>query len=100
MFKIKGGNCPFRNTRKLLQQNKKPSIFGVWSIAYLGAKLWNDNVCNFSDIREIEFSTLKTCMDDPYMLLVDVSDFLANYVSLMHIVGILFSEYKFSSLAS
>ena len=75
MFKIKGGNCPFRNTGKLLQPNKKTTLFGVWSIIYLGANLSNDNVCNFS---EIEFSTLKTCIDDPKMLLVDGSDFLAN----------------------
>ena len=57
--KIKDGNYSFRNTRKLLQPKKKTITFGLRSIAYLGAKLWNDNVCNFSDAREIDFSTLK-----------------------------------------
>ena len=30
---------------------------------------------NFSDAREIDFSTLKTSIDDPSVLLVDGSDF-------------------------
>ena len=75
MFKIKDGNYSFRNTRKLLQPKKKTTTFGLRSIAYLGAKLWNDNVCNFSDTQEIDFSTLKTSIDDPSVLLVDGSDF-------------------------
>ena len=70
----------------------------IWakSITYLGAKLWNDNVCNFSDARNCDFSTLKTNIDDPSVLLVDGNDFpyhqkfLANYVSLMFIVVMLF----------
>ena len=100
MFKIKDGNYSFRNTRKLLQPKKKTTTFGLRSIAYLGAKLWNDNVCNFSDAREIDFSTLKTSIDDPSVLLVDGSDFpylwyfhqkfLAKYVSLMFIIVMLF----------
>ena len=100
MFKIKDGNYSFRSTRKLLQPKTKTPTFGLRSIAYLGAKLWNDNVCNFSDAREIDFSTLKTSIDDPSVLLVDGSDFpylwyfhqnfLAKYVSLMFIVVMLF----------
>ena len=100
MFKIKDGDHSFRNTRKLIQPKKKTTTFGLRSIAYLGAKLWNDNVCNFSDAREIDFSTLKTSIDDPSVLLVDGSDFpylwyfhqkfLAKYVSLMFIVVMLF----------
>ena len=100
MFKIKDGNYSFRNTRKLLQPKKKTTTFGLRSIAYLGAKLWNDNVCNFSDAREIDFSTLKTSIDDPSVLLVDSSvfpylsyfhqKFLAKYVSLMFIDVMLF----------
>ena len=100
MFKIKDGNYSFRNTRKLLQPQKKTTTFGLISIAYLGAKLWNDNVCNFSDAREIDSSTLKTSIADPSVLLVDGSDFpylwyfhrkfLATYVSLIFIVVILF----------
>ena len=88
-------------------QNEKNTTFGLRSIAYLGAKLWNENVCIFSDAREIYFSMLKTCTDDPSVLLVDTlwyfhHDILANYVSLMHIVGMLSSEYNdlcFSILA-
>ena len=52
MLKIKDGNYSFRNTGKLLQPKKKTTTFGLRSIAYLGAKLWNDNVCNFSDPQE------------------------------------------------
>ena len=48
MFKIKDGNYSFRNTRRLVQPKKKPTTFGLRSMAYLGAKLRNDNVCNFS----------------------------------------------------
>ena len=65
MFKIKDGNYFFHNKRKLLQPKKKTTIFGLRSIAYLGAKLWNDNVCNFGDAREIEFSTLKQVLMTP-----------------------------------
>ena len=100
MFKIKDGNYSFRNTRKLLKPKKKTTTFGLRNIAYLGAKLWNGHVCNFSDALEIDFSTLKTSIDDPSVLLVDDSDcphlwylhqkFLANYVSLMYIVLMLF----------
>ena len=100
MFKIKNGNYSFHNTRKLLQLKKKTTTFGLRSIVDLGAKLWNDNVYNFSDAREICFSTLKTSIDDSSVLLVDGSDFpylwyfhrkfLANYVSLMFIVVMLF----------
>ena len=81
-------------------QKKKTTTVGLRSIAYLGAKLWNENVCNFSDAREIDFSTPKTSIDDPSVLLVDGSDFpylwyfhwkfLANYVLLMFIVVMLF----------
>ena len=74
MFKIKDGNYSFRNTRKLLQPKKKTTAFGLRSIAYLGAKLWNDNVFNFSDTREIDFSTLKKSIDEPSVLLVNGSD--------------------------
>ena len=42
MFKIKDGNYFFRNSRKLLQPKKKTTTIGLRSIAYLGAKLWND----------------------------------------------------------
>ena len=45
------------------------------NIAYLGAKLWNGNLCNFSEAREIDFLTLKTSIDNPSVLLVDGSDF-------------------------
>ena len=75
MFKIKNGNNSFRNTRKLLQPKKKTTTFELKGIAYLGGKLWNDNLCNFSDSREIDFSTPKTSIDDPSVLLVDGSDF-------------------------
>ena len=74
MFKIKDGNYTLRNTRELLQPKKKITTFGLRSIAYLGAKLCNDNVCNFSDVREIDFLTLKTCINDISVLLVDGSD--------------------------
>ena len=57
-------------------------------------------MCNFSDAQEIDFSTPKTSIDDPSVLLVDGSDFpylsyfhlkfLANYFSLMYIVVMLF----------
>ena len=102
MFKIKNGNYSFRNTWKLLQKKKKKkkNTFRLRSIAYLGGKSWNDNLCNFSDAREIDFSTPKTNIDDPSVLLVDGSDFpylwyfhqkfLANYVSLMFFVMMLF----------
>ena len=74
--KIKDGDYSFRNTRKLLQSKKKTNnTFGLRSIAYLGAKLWNDNVCNFGDALEIDFSTIKTNIDDLSVLLVDGSDF-------------------------
>ena len=74
MFKIKDGNYSFRNTRKLLRPKKKTTIFGLRSVAHLSAKLWNDNVCNISDARENDFSTLKS-IGDPSVLLVDSSDF-------------------------
>ena len=64
MFKIKDRNYYFGNTRKLLQPRKKTTTFGIKGIGYLGAKLWNYNVCNFSDAPEIDFSTLKTNIDD------------------------------------
>ena len=51
------------------------SSYNQKSIVYLGAKLWKDNVCNFSDAREIDFFTLKTSINDPSVLLVDGSDF-------------------------
>ena len=73
-LKSKDGNYSFRNTRKLSQPKKKTTTFGLRSIACLGAKLWYHNVCNFSDAREIDFSTLKTSIDDPFVLLVDGSD--------------------------
>ena len=75
MFETKDGNYSFRNTRTLLQLKKKTATFGLRSTANLGAKLWNENVCNFSDAREIDFSTLKTSIDDPSVLVVDGSDF-------------------------
>ena len=34
---------------------KKTTTFGLRSIAYFGAKLWNDNVCNFSEYRDFDF---------------------------------------------
>ena len=99
MFKIKDVNDSFRNTKKLLQPQKKITTFGLRSIAYLGAKLWNDNVCNLSDARKIYLSTLKTSIDDPSVLLLDGSDFLylwyfhqitlAKYVPSTYIVMIL-----------
>ena len=61
-----------------------------------------DNVCNFIDANETEFSSLNTRNDDPSVLLIDGSDFpypryfhhdiLTNCVSIIHIVVILFSE--------
>ena len=100
MFKIKDGDYSFWNTRKLLQPKKKTTTFWLKNIAHLSAKLWNDIVCNFSDAREIELSTLKTCIGDASVLLVVGSDFpylwcfyhytLANYVALMHIVLMIF----------
>ena len=45
-------------TQGISYNQTKPTTFRLRSIAYLGAKLWNDNVCNFSDAREIYFSTL------------------------------------------
>ena len=65
MFKIKDGNYSFRNTRELLQPKKETTTFGLRSIAYLGAKLWNDNVCNFSDAREIDFPPLRQVLMTP-----------------------------------
>ena len=44
MLEIKDGNYSFRITRKLLQPKKKTTTFGLRSIAYLGAKLCDDNV--------------------------------------------------------
>ena len=65
MFKNIPGNYFFCNTINLLKPfEKKSSTYGLKSIAYLGVKLWYGNVCNFSDDREIEFSTLTTCIDD------------------------------------
>ena len=57
-------------------KKQKTTTFVLRIIAYLGAKLWNDNVCNSSDARGIVFSTLKTSIDDPSVLLVDGNDFL------------------------
>ena len=77
IFKIKDGNHFIRKIRKLLQAKKKTTTFRLRSIAFLGAKLWNENVCNFSDAREIDISTLKTSIEDTTpVLLVDGSDFL------------------------
>ena len=75
MFEIKDGNHTFCNTRKFLQPKKETTTFGIRNIAYLRGKSWNDNVCNFSDAWEIDFSTLKTGIDGPSVLLVDGSDF-------------------------
>ena len=47
--KIKDGNYSFSNTRKILELKKQTTTFGLRRIAYLGAKLWNDNVCNVTD---------------------------------------------------
>ena len=44
MLEIKDVNYSFRITRKLLQPKKKTTTFGLRSIAYLGAKLCDDNV--------------------------------------------------------
>ena len=55
MFKIKDGDYSFPNTRKLLQPKKKTTKFGLKSIASLDSRLWNYNVYNFSDAREIGF---------------------------------------------
>ena len=54
MFKIKDGNYSFRNTRKHLQPKKETTTYGLRNNVYLGAKLWNDDVRNFSDARETE----------------------------------------------
>ena len=56
-------------------KSKKTITFGLRNIAYLSAKLWNDNVCNFSDAQETDFATLKTSIDSPSVLLVYGSDF-------------------------
>ena len=61
--------------RKLLQPIKKTVTFGLRCLAYLGAKLRNHNVCNFSDTRKIEFSTLKSYIDNHSVSLVDHTDF-------------------------
>ena len=67
VFKIKYGNYSFRNTRKLLQQKKENN--------YICAKKYCLSRCQISDAREFDFSTLKTSIDDPSVLLVDGSDF-------------------------
>ena len=83
----------------------KNAWFRLRSIAYIGAKLWNENVCNFYYAQWIEFSTQKACVDDLSVLVVESSDvtylrrfhnnILPNYVSLIHIVVLLLSEYNY-----
>ena len=109
MLKIKDWNYSFRSTRKRLHLEKETSTFGLRSISYLSDKLWNDNMCNFSDTWEIKFSTLNACIDDPSVLLVDGGGFpypwyfhhisLPN-VSSIHFLAILFSEYKYLSFSN
>ena len=93
MFKIKELELVFTQHKEALTTKfNETATLGQRNISYLGAKLWNDNVCSFSDAREVDFLTLNTCIDDPSVLLVDGSDFpclrwfhniLANHESSM-----------------
>ena len=53
------------------KKEKKTATYGLRSIAYLGAKLWNDNVCNISDVRKL--STLQTYINDFFVIRIFLS---------------------------
>ena len=54
LFEVKSTNYSLRNAVKLVQPMKRTSTFGIRSVSYAGAKLWNDSSPLLSNDIEIE----------------------------------------------
>ena len=75
MFRVKHVNYSFRNKRIIVQPKRRNTTYGLRSISYLGAKLWNDNVSSFNEVCEIEYFAFKKIVENLDDLVMKGSDF-------------------------
>ena len=75
MFMVKHVNYSFRNKRIIVQPKRRNTTYGLRSISYLGAKLWNDNVSSFHEVCEIEYFAFKKIVENIDDLVMKGSDF-------------------------
>ena len=62
LFDVKQSAYSFRNPVKLIQGRTKTSSFGLRSLSYLGAKIWNDIPFSVGDIEDIDVYQFKNML--------------------------------------
>ena len=68
LFEVKPANYSLRNPVKLVQPMKRTSTYGLRSVSYTGAKLWNDLSPLLSNDVEIEdFKSLMTIFNTDHL---------------------------------
>ena len=62
LFELKQFSYSFRNSVKLVQPMKKTSTYGLRSLSYLGAKLWNDLPFYVCDIENVDVNQFRNIL--------------------------------------
>ena len=62
LFRIKETDYSFRNALKVIQPKKKGTTYGLRSLAYTGAKMWNDQAITINE--DSTLSTFKIFVND------------------------------------
>ena len=62
LFEVKSTSYSLHNDNRLIQPKRRTANSGLWTVSYLGAKLWNDNLALFVDTIDGEICTFKSSL--------------------------------------
>ena len=63
MFHKKELHYAMRNEMKLIQPQRRTTRYGLRSVSYVGAKLWNDLVNQFTDVSSLDLAAFKSFLN-------------------------------------
>ena len=64
MYVLKETQYDFRNEKLVIQPKKNKTTYGIRSLSYVGAKLWNDMKFEFDNFDEMEIHDFKRLLNN------------------------------------